>query len=46
MSGNEQYYVRYSIDPFPVEYSGKYTLVKSVFKRTITAVSYEIYKRN
>ncbi len=46
MSGNEQYFVRYGVDPFPVEYSGKYTLAKTVFKRTITAVSYEIYKRN
>src|SRR5258708_39209896 len=46
MAGTEQYFVRFGSDPFPINYSGKYALVKTVFKHGITAVRYEIYKRN
>lgn len=46
MSGTEQYFVRFGSDPFPKDYAGKYELVKTVFKHGITAVQYEIYKRN
>jgi len=43
--GTEQYFVRFASDPLPTGYTGKFLLVKTVFKRGITAVSYEIYKR-
>jgi hypothetical protein len=43
--GNEQYFVRFGSDPFPVNDPGKYVLIKTVFKEGVTAVGYEIYKR-
>jgi hypothetical protein len=44
-AGNEQYFVRFGLDPLPISDTGKYVLVKTVFKHGITAVRYEIYKR-
>jgi hypothetical protein len=46
MAGDEQYFVRYHSDKFPVSDSSKYVLIKTVFKPGITAVKYELYKRN
>jgi hypothetical protein len=45
MSGNEQYFVRFGLDPLPVSYMHKYVVVKTVFKYKIIAVPYEIYKK-
>jgi len=44
-SGNEQYLVRFQSDIFPASDPDKYILIKTVFKKGITAVGYEIYKR-
>jgi hypothetical protein len=44
MSGTEQYFVRLASDPMPLRYVSKYTLVKTVFKHSITSVRYEIYR--
>jgi hypothetical protein len=38
MSGNEQYFIRFNTDPFPVSDSDKYVPAKKV-------LNYEIYKR-
>ncbi|MDB5134469.1 MAG: hypothetical protein JWP37_1072 [Mucilaginibacter sp.] len=43
--GNEQYFVRFGSDLFPVSDPEKYVLIKTVFKEGVTAVGYGIYKR-
>jgi hypothetical protein len=45
ISGNEQYFVRLSSEVLPAGYAKRYKLIKTIFKRGITAVSYEIYKK-
>jgi hypothetical protein len=44
-SGDEQYFIRFQTDSIPISYSKSYLLVKTIFKKEITATAYEIYKR-
>lgn len=44
-TGDEQYFVRFGLDPLPEGCLNKYVLVKTVFKHGVIAVGYEIYKR-